>query len=57
MRLSVPFYGRSIPEDASTAPEWRPYGDVLRDNEYELKDETSVAKSAIVEVWFNAAKI
>ncbi|CAL6321779.1 unnamed protein product [Bathycoccus prasinos] len=44
----------SIPEDASTAPEWRPYGDVLRDNEYELKDETNVAKSKDgVEVWFN----
>ncbi|CAL6322255.1 unnamed protein product [Bathycoccus prasinos] len=54
MRLGVPFYGRSIPEDASTAPEWRPYGDVLRDNEYELKDETNVAKSKDgVEVWFN----
>jgi len=54
MRLGVPFYGRSIPEDATTAPEWRPYGDVLRDNEYELKDETNVAKSKDgVEVWFN----
>jgi hypothetical protein len=54
MRLGVPFYGRSIPEDASTAPEWRPYGDVLRDNEYELKDDTNVAKSKDgVEVWFN----
>ena len=47
MRLGVPFYGRSIPEDASTAPEWRPYGDVLRDNEYELKDETNVVSSSL----------
>jgi len=54
MRLGVPFYGRSIPEDSRTPPEWRPYGDLMRDNKYELSDETNLAKSKDgVEVWFN----
>ena len=58
MRLGVPFYGRSIPEDARTPPEWRPYGDLMRDNKYELSDETNLAKSKDgVEVWFNGKNL
>ena len=58
MRLGVPFYGRSIPESSRTAPEWRSYGDLMRDNKYELSDEIDAAKSKDgVEVWFNGKNL
>ena len=58
MRLGVPFYGRSIPESSRTAPEWMSYGDLMRDNKYELSDEIDAAKSKDgVEVWFNGKNL
>ena len=57
MRLGVPFYGRSIPESSRTAPEWMSYGDLMRDNKYELSDEIDAKSKDGVEVWFNGKNL